>query len=53
MQHIYGPLSIPPTPIDLTEGIAATQTRFPHNVGFRTGDWLTETRIEQFDVILA
>ena len=54
MQHIYGPLTVPPIAnTSTTEELAASQARFPYNVAFRTGDWLSETRMEQFDVILA
>lgn len=67
MQHLFGPLIIPPsntTPSSSTgiEGttvpnriVTSTATSvFPYNVSFRTEDWLaSEPRPERYNVILA
>ena len=51
MQHLFGPLVIPPPPPLSETGEAIG---FPYNVSFRTEDWLTsELRVEEYDVILA
>lgn len=47
MPHLYGTLPLQTPPDD------SEPKRFPHNVGFRTCDWLAETRLEEFDVIVA
>ena len=51
MPHLYGtlPLAVPP---DDPEPMVAAQ-RFPQNVGFRTCDWLSESRLEEFDIVIA
>jgi 7SK snRNA methylphosphate capping enzyme len=51
MPHLYGTLSLP-IPPDNPEAMFGPKS-FPHNLGFRTCDWLVETRLEEFDVIVA
>ncbi|KAF8318793.1 hypothetical protein DL93DRAFT_2075719 [Clavulina sp. PMI_390] len=55
MQHLYGPLPVPtprPEPDEAKEEDESS-TSFPHNLSFRTEDWLMQTRVEQYQVILA
>src|ERR1700733_14352439 len=51
MPHLYGTLPLP-TPADNPEPMVVTE-KFPHNIGFRTCDWLTESRLEVFDIVIA
>lgn len=52
-EHMFGPLAIPPAD---TLGADQDQRAFPHNVVFRTADWVKEGAIEDrggYDVVLA
>ncbi|KAJ3871820.1 Bicoid-interacting protein 3-domain-containing protein [Lentinula edodes] len=49
LQHSFGPLPIPPSKI-------RGKHAFPHNVSFRTADWVTEEIVEdanRYDVVIA
>lgn len=58
-EHMFGPLPIPPPATTKTDGGEASvneQTRFPHNVTFRTADWVKDGVLDDrngYDVILA
>ena len=45
-QHMFGPLSIPPTPSSMETGIrldaGVPENAFPHNVSFRRADWVND-----------
>ncbi|KLO05722.1 Bin3-domain-containing protein [Schizopora paradoxa] len=50
-EHIFGPL-----PITSVQDDSPSRHRFPHNVSFRTSDWLKDGTVEDrhgYDVILA
>lgn len=51
-EHTFGPLPIPPA----SHGNSKQQEMFPHNVTFRTADWVNQEILEDsegYDIVLA
>ncbi|KZS97210.1 Bin3-domain-containing protein [Sistotremastrum niveocremeum HHB9708] len=52
LEHTFGPIPIPPS----SSSSSASQTEFPHNILFRTCDWVKEGAFEDksgYDIVLA